>query len=110
MQRLAHHAAGRAAALGSAAKWHDTIGTGLVASLDDRNIRAVRIVPPRHRRLERVLRIETQPGDALVPCLDLNQQLPELVIARRPTYQTDVRRAVEDLLAFLLRYTAEHAE
>src|SRR5207244_11887687 len=40
----------------------------------------------------------------------LHQHLAEPGIARRAAHQADVWRAIEDLLAFLLRHAAEDAE
>ena len=55
-------------------------------------------------------RIEAQAGDAPVAGLQLHQHFGQLRVAGRAGHQADVRRALEDLLAFLLRHAAEHAE
>ena len=56
----------RAAALRPARKRHHAIGAALIAALDDRDVRAMRIVAPGERRVEGLVRIEAQPGNAAV--------------------------------------------
>ncbi len=70
----------------------------------------MRIVAARERRVERLFGIEAQPGDAAVAGFELHQHLAEPRVAGRSANQADVRRALEDFLAFLLRHAAQHAE
>src|SRR5258708_6608091 len=62
-----HYALAGAAALRPTCKRHHTVRARFVAALDDRDIRAVRIVAPRERRVEGLISIEAQPGDAAAP-------------------------------------------
>ena len=55
-------------------------------------------------------RIETQTGHAAVAGFELHQHFRQLRIARRAGDQADVRRAFENLLAFLLRHAADDGE
>ena len=54
--------------------------------------------------------IETQAGDALVAGFELHQHFRQFRVAGRACHQAHVRRAVEDLLAFLLGHAADHRE
>jgi hypothetical protein len=42
--------------------------------------------------------------------LKLGKEFRQAVVARRPANQADVRRALEDPFAFLLRHAAQHGE
>ncbi len=70
----------------------------------------MRIVAPRERRVERFVGIEAQARDAPVAGLELHQHLRQLRVAGRSRNQADVRRFLENLLAFLLRHAADHGE
>jgi hypothetical protein len=70
----------------------------------------MRIIPARERRIEGLIGIETQPRNALVAGLELHQHLRQFRIACRTRHQAHVRRALEDLLAFLLGDTADYGE
>jgi hypothetical protein len=108
--RFRHHALAGAAALRTARERHHAIGARFVAAFDDRDVGAVGIVAARERRVESLFGIEAQAGDVAVAGFDLHQHLTQPRIARRPGHQADVRRALEDLLAFLLRHAPQHAE
>ena len=61
--------------------------------------------------LERLVGLAVvEPGDARSPGFDLYQHLGQIAIRGRSGDQRHVRRALENLLAFLLRHAAEHAE
>ncbi len=51
-----------------------------------------------------------EPGDAALPCLDLHQHVRQIPVRRRSAHQRHMRRALKNLLAFLLRHTAQHAK
>ena len=89
-------------------KRHHAIRTSLVAPLDYRQIRPPRIVPPRHFRLKRFVRIRLQPCHPPLPCLQLRQQLRQFPVTRRSANQAHPRRARKNLFAFLLRHASQH--
>jgi hypothetical protein len=70
----------------------------------------VRIVAAGERRIESFVGVQAQAGDAAVARFELHQHLGQLGVAGRAGHQADVRRALENLLAFLLRHASEHAE
>ena len=70
----------------------------------------MRIVAARERGVEGFLGIETQSGDAAVPCLELNQHLRKFGVARRSGDQAHVRSLLKNALAFLLGDAADHGE
>ena len=70
----------------------------------------MRIVAARERRIESLVGIEAQAGDAPVAGFELHQHLAAAWYSWPTRHQADVRRALEDLLAFLLRHAAQHAE
>ena len=45
-----------------------------------------------------------------LPCLDLDQHFREVAVGCRPAHHGNIGRALEDLLAFLLRDAAQHAK
>ena len=49
-------------------------------------------------------------GDALLPCLELHQHLRQIAIRGGAANQRNMGSALENLLAFLLRHAAQHAE
>jgi hypothetical protein len=51
-----------------------------------------------------------QPGDAALALFELYQHLRQFGVTRRARHQAHVRSLFENLLAFLLRHAAEHAE
>jgi VWFA-related protein len=108
--RFFHYAGAGAAALRPAGERDDAIGATLIASLNDRYISAMRIVTAREWRIEGLVGVEAQAGHALVARLELHQHLGQFRIARRTRHQTDVRRAVENFLAFLLGNAADYGE
>ncbi len=59
-----------------------------------------------HRRFERILGIQAQPGDAAVAGFKLHQHLRKPVIAGRAAHQADVRSFFEYPFAFLLGHAA----
>src|ERR1039457_344251 len=98
------------AALRAARERDHAVGARLVAALNDRDVGAVRIVATREGRIERFVRVEAEARDAAIAGLELYQHLGQLVVAGGAGDEADERRALEDLLAFLLRDAAEHAE
>ena len=70
----------------------------------------MRIVAARERSIEGFGGIEAEAGDALVAGFELHQHFRQPGVAGGPGDQADVRRPIEDLLAFLLGDAAEHAE
>ena len=70
----------------------------------------MRIVPPGEGRIEGVRVVETETGDAPVAGFELHQHFRQPGVARRSRNQADMRRFVEDLLAFLLRHAADHGK
>ena len=110
LARFVQHAFAGAAALGPARERHHAIGAGFVAAFDDRDVGAVRIVAPREGRFERLIVVQAQAGDAAVSAFQLHQHLRQLGIAGRSRYQADVRGALENALAFLLRHATQHAK
>ena len=77
LQRFGDHRRAGAAALRTARERDHAIGAGFVAAFDDREVGAMRIVAAGHRRLEGVLGIEAQAGDAAVAGFELHQHLRE---------------------------------
>src|SRR5207253_3645420 len=98
-----------AAALRAARERHHAVGAGFVAAFDDRDVRAVRIIAGGERSIEGFFGIERESGDAAVAGFELHQHLAEPRVAGRTGYQRDIRRPLENLFAFLLGHTAEHA-
>jgi hypothetical protein len=70
----------------------------------------MRIVAPRQRRVERLIDIQAQARDPPFALLNANQQLRQLRVGRRPNHQRNMRRAVENLLALLLRHAPQQAD
>ena len=105
-----HHALAGTAPFRPSCERHHAIGTRLVAAFDDGDVRAVRIIAAGEWRIECFFGIETQAGDAARALFELYQHVAETRVTRRPANQADVGRAVEDLLAFLLRDAAKDAE
>src|SRR5579863_7372644 len=91
-------------------KRHNAIRASLVATFDDRQKRAPRIVAPRNLRFECLVRVGIESGDAPIPFLKLRNQLRQLPVARRTANQAYPRRAFEYLFAFLLRQTSQHTD
>src|SRR5712691_2792386 len=104
------HGGAGAAALRPARKRNDAVRALFVAALDNREIGAPGIVAPGDFGLKCLVRVRIQPGHPAVPRLQLRQKFGQLAVARRATDQADPRRALEDLLAFLLRYASEDAD
>src|SRR5215472_6304576 len=107
---LRHDARARAAALRPAREGHYAIGARFVATFDDSDIGAMRIVATRERRIEGFLGIEAQSCYAPRASFELHQHIAEARVTRRPANQAHVRSAFEDLLALLLRHAPQDAE
>ena len=98
------------AAFLAAGKRDHAVGAELVAAFDDGDVAAMRIGAGSEFGLEAFVGFAVvKPGRAL-PCFDLNQHLRQIAVRRRAAYQRNIRRALENLLAFLLRHAAQHAE
>ena len=69
-------------------------------------IGAVRIVAAGVRSFESLIAIEAEAGDALIAGFELHQHFRQAGIAGGAGDHAYVRRAVEDLFAFLLRHAA----
>ncbi len=108
--RFLEDAGAGAAALGSARERDHAVGAAFVAAFDDGDVGAVGIVAAREGSFESFFGVEAQAGDAAVARFELHQHLRELGVAGRSGHQADVRGALEDALAFLLRDAAEDAE
>ena len=70
----------------------------------------MRVIAARERRIEGLFGIQAEPGDAPVAGFELHQHFAEARVAGRAGHQADMRRPFENLLAFLLRHAAQHAE
>src|SRR2546425_6438832 len=68
------------------------------------------IVAPRDLGLKCFVGVRVQAGHATIAGLKLRQELGKLAVAGRTTHQANPRRALENLLAFLLRHTAQHTD
>ena len=110
LARFVQHAFAGAAALGSARERHHAIGARFVAAFDDGDVSAMRIVALRERCFEGLIVVQAQAGDAAISGFQLHQHLRQLRVAGRSGHQADVRRALEDALAFLLRDTTEYSK
>ena len=73
--RFVEDAFAGAAALRPPRERHHAIRAGFVAAFDDRDIRAMRVVAPRVGRVEGIVGIQAQPGDAPVAGFQLHQHL-----------------------------------
>src|SRR5207302_11473655 len=89
---------------------HYTIRANLTAAFNDGQITAKRLVAPRYFRLKRLVGIQLQTGHAVVPRLQLSDQLRQLPVTCRAAHEAYPRGAFKDALAFLLRHAAEHAD
>ena len=69
----------------------------------------MRIIAGGERSIEGFFGIERESGDAAVAGFELHQHLAEPRVAGRTGYQRDIRRPLENLFAFLLGHTTEHA-
>ncbi len=110
LARFVQHALAGAAALRPARERHHAIGARFVAAFDDGDVGAVRIVAPGERRFERLIVIQAQAGDAAVSGFQLHQHFRQPGVAGRSGNQADVRRALEDAFAFLLRHAAQNSK
>ena len=105
------HGVGCAAALFAAREGHHAVGAELVAAFDDGDVAAVRVGARGEFGFEALVGLAVvEAGDVAVPCFNLHQHLRQVAVGRRAADHRDVRGALEDLLAFLLRHAAEHAE
>ena len=99
------------AALLAARVRHHAVGAELVASLDDRDVSAIGILPRRKLGLEGFVRLPVvQSGDAALARLQPRQHLRQFAVRGRSRDQRNIRRPLEDLFALLLRHAAQHAE
>ena len=109
--RLCKHGCGSAAALFAPRVRDDAIGAELVAAFDDGDVSAVRILARGEFGFECLFGLPVvEPGDAILAGFKSAQHLGQLAIRGRTGDERHIRRALEDLLAFLLRHTAQHAE
>ncbi len=101
----------RPAALLAPCERHHAIGAELVAALDDGDVPAVLVGPCGVVGLKGLVGLAVvQSGHTRFPCLQLHQHLRQVAVTGRAAYQRHVRCALEDVLAFLLRHTPQHAE
>ncbi len=100
----------RAAAFRAARERNYAVGAGLVAALNDGDVGPVRIVAARKRRIECLVRIQAQPGDAAISLLQLYQHLRQFGVAGGPGHQADVGSTIENRFALLLCDAAKNSE
>src|SRR5215469_1491230 len=99
------------AALFAARVWNHAVGAKLVAALDDGDVTAMGIAAGGEFGFEGLIGLPViQSGYAVLPRLDLHQHLRKVAIRCRSRDQGNVRRAFEDLFAFLLGHAAQHRE
>ncbi len=109
--RLIENRRRSAAALLAACIRHNAERAKLVASFNDRDVAAIRILPGSELRLECLFRLPVvQSRDPVLARLQPRQHLREFPIRRRPRDQRHIRRPLEDLFALLLRHAAQNAE
>ena len=102
---------GSAAALFAARVRDDAVGAELVAAFDDGDVSAVGILARGEFGFECLVGLPVvEAGDAILAGFESAEHLGQLAIRGGTGDERDVRRALEDLLAFLLRDTAKHAE
>src|SRR5579875_3086704 len=90
-----HDGGAGAAALRPACERHDAIGAGFIASFDDGDVGAMRVVAARERRIEGLIGIEAQAGDAAIARFELYQHFGKAIVTGGSAYQADVRRLLE---------------
>src|SRR5579872_6962012 len=101
----------RPAALLAARERDYAVGAELVATFNDGDVSAMRVGARRELSLEAFVSFAVvQSGDTLLPCFNLDQHFRQVSIRRRAADQRNIRRALENLFAFLLRYASQHAE
>ena len=115
LARFCQHRIRGPAALLATRKGHNAVGAKLVAAFDDRDVSAMGIRARREFGFKALvgLRGRSSPGSlALVfpPPSNLHQHLWQVAVRRRSAHQRHMRRALENLFAFLLRHAPEHAE
>src|ERR1035438_10202892 len=108
--RFGHYAFAGAAAFRPAREGHHAIGARLVAAFDDGDVGAMRIVAAGERRIEGFVSIQAEAGDVAIARLKLHQHFGEPGVAGGACHQADVRRALENLFALLLRHASQHPE
>ena len=89
---------------------HHAVGAGVIAAFDDSQIGAKRIVAPRDIGFESFVGIEIETHHAAAARFDLGDKFGQLAVACRSADETDPRRALENVFAFLLRQASEHAD
>src|ERR1035437_8710584 len=100
-----------AAALFAPGIWHNAVGAELVASFNDGDVAAIRVLPGSELGLEGLVSLAVvQAGDARLARFQASQHLRQFAVGCRPRHQRDIRRPLEDLLALLLSHTPENAE
>src|SRR6185437_1160437 len=109
--RLIENGTRGTAALFAARERHYAIGAELVASLDDGDVAAVRVLAGREFGFESLLGLAVvQAGNARLTRLKPRQHLRQAAVRSRTGNQRDIGRAVEDFFALLLGHAAQHAE
>ena len=100
-----------AAALFAAGVRHHAVGAKLVAAFDDGDVSAMGIGAGGEFGFEGLVGLAVvEPGNASSARLDLHQHLGQIAVRSRAGHQRNVRRALEDLLAFLLGNAAQNAQ
>ena len=100
-----------AAALLAARVRHHAVGAELVAAFDDGDVAAVGVLAGGELGLEGLVGLAVvEAGDAGLAGFKPGEHLGQFAVGGRTRDQRDVRRALEDLLALLLRHAAQHGE
>ncbi len=99
------------AALLAARIRHHAISAELVASLDNRNVAAMRIGARRVLGLKALVGgAIVEPGNPLPAGLQLHQHLREIAVRSRPADERHIRSALKNLFALLLRHAPQDAK
>src|SRR5579862_7430546 len=109
--RFGQHRSGGPAALLAARIGHHAVGAELVAALDDGDVAAIGVLPGGKFGFESLVGLAVvESGDTVLAGLKSGQHLRKFPVGSRARYQRNVRRALEDLLALLLRHAPQHSE
>src|SRR5207253_3104324 len=98
------------AALFAASEGHNAVRAEFVAAFDDGDVAAMRIAARRKLGLKALVGLAIVEAGRPLPFLDLDQHLRQIAVRRRSADHGNVRRALENFLAFLLCDAAEDSE